>query len=164
MIQIFITVCIAKKFGMSGHPDELSKSFATSVVVAICIYIAGFAWSWGPLGWLVPSEILPLEVRSAGQSVNVCVNMFFTFVIAQIFTWMLCHLRYWLFIFFACFVVLMTCFIIKFFPETKGIPIEEMADIWKAHPYWKKFVTDENENKDIKVEMSESITIVKDLP
>ncbi|XP_073051677.1 sugar transport protein 1-like [Primulina eburnea] len=162
--QIIITYCIASKFGLSGHPAELSRKFATGVVVTICIYIAGFAWSWGPLGWLVPSEILPLEVRSAGQSVNVCVNMFFTFVIAQIFTMMLCHLRYFLFVFFACFVFLMTCFIIKYFPETKGIPIEEMADIWKGHSYWKKFVTDENENKDAKVEMSEGIIVVKDLP
>lgn len=35
----------------------------------------------------------------------------------------------------------MSIFIYKLFPETKGIPIEEMAGIWKKHPYWKKFVT-----------------------
>lgn len=164
-MQIFITICIGKKFGQNGNPGDLSKTFATSVVVAICIYIAGFAWSWGPLGWLVPSEILPLEVRSAGQSVNVCVNMAFTFVIAQIFTWMLCHFKYGLFIFFAFFVLLMTIFIIVWFPETKGIPIEEMAEIWKNHPRWKKYVTEGNQDGGAKVEMSaETITIVKDLP
>ncbi|XP_073132898.1 sugar transport protein 1-like [Henckelia pumila] len=164
--QIFITWCISQTFGWKGQPQGLSKGFATNIVVAICVYIAGFAWSWGPLGWLVPSEILPLEVRSAGQSVNVCVNMFFTFVIAQIFTWLLCNLRYCMFIFFACFVLAMTYFIYKFFPETKGIPIEDMADIWKNHWYWKRFVTDDNDNdnKDVKVQMSETVTLVKDFP
>ncbi len=29
-----------------------------------------FAWSWGPLGWLVPSEIQPLETRSMGTSIS----------------------------------------------------------------------------------------------
>ncbi|GFQ05168.1 hexose carrier protein hex6 [Phtheirospermum japonicum] len=35
--------------------------------------------SWGPLGWLIPSEIFPLEIRSTGQSVSVAVNFLFTF-------------------------------------------------------------------------------------
>ena len=106
----------------------------------ICVYVAGFAWSWGPLGWLVPSEIFPLEVRSAGQSINVSVNMIFTFVVAQIFPVMLCKLKFGLFLFFSFFVVIMTIFIYKFFPETKGVPIEEMAIVWSRHPYWRKFV------------------------
>ncbi|CAN1262232.1 Hexose carrier protein HEX6, partial [Linum perenne] len=39
------------------------------IVVLIINYVAGFGLSWGPLGWLVPSEIFPMEIRSAGQSV-----------------------------------------------------------------------------------------------
>lgn len=35
------------------------------VVCFICIYIAAFAWLWGPLGWVVPNEIFPLEIDSA---------------------------------------------------------------------------------------------------
>jgi len=102
--------------------------------------VAGFAYSWGPLGWLVPSEIFPLEIRSAAQSINVSVNMIFTFAIAQVFTSMLCHLKFGLFIFFACWVVIMSFFIYNFLPETKGVPIEEMAVVWRNHPFWRKFV------------------------
>ena len=40
------------------------------VVLFICIYIQAFAWSWRPLGWLVPSEIFPLEIRSAAVSLT----------------------------------------------------------------------------------------------
>ncbi|KAI3522541.1 hypothetical protein L1887_00407 [Cichorium endivia] len=91
--QAIITIAIALKFGLQGNPGQLEMWYSVLVVVAICIYIAGFAWSWGPLGWLVPSEIFPLEIRSAAQSVNVSVNMIFTFFIAQIFLQMLCALR-----------------------------------------------------------------------
>ncbi|KAL2333894.1 hypothetical protein Fmac_015107 [Flemingia macrophylla] len=138
--QMFITVAIAYKFGIDGNPGVLPTWYATAVVIAICVYVAGFAWSWGPLGWLVPSEIFPLEVRSAAQSINVSTNMIFTFAIAQIFTAMLCHMKFGLFIFFGFFVVVMNLFIYKFVPETKGIPIEEMLCVWQNHSYWKNFV------------------------
>ncbi|KAK4476946.1 hypothetical protein RD792_016115 [Penstemon davidsonii] len=147
--QMVITGCIAWKFGTNGNPGELPTWFAAIVVVAICVYVAGFAWSWGPLGWLVPSEILPLEVRSVGQTTNVVVNMVCTFVIAQLFLGMMCKMKFGLFIFFSVFVILMTIFIIMFLPETKGIPIEEMSEIWEKHWAWKHFVIQE-----VDVEMS----------
>ncbi|KAL5539612.1 hypothetical protein UlMin_043759 [Ulmus minor] len=148
--QVIITIAIAAKFGVSGNPGSLPVWYAYGLVFFICLYVAGFAWSWGPLGWLVPSEIFPLEVRSAAQSVNVSVNMIFTFAIAQIFTSMLCHMKFGLFIFFAVFVVIMSIFIYVFLPETKGVPIEEMTVVWKNHPYWRKFAEkEENHGREL---------------
>ncbi|CAK9310999.1 unnamed protein product [Citrullus colocynthis] len=141
--QIVVTVMIAYKFGLDGNSGDLSKGYAGAVVLFICTYVAGFAWSWGPLGWLVPSEIFSLEVRSALQSMNVSVNMIFTFLVAQIFTAMLCHMKFGMFIFFAFFVVMMSIFIYKFLPETKGVPIEEMTIVWQKHPFWGKYVSEE---------------------
>ncbi|KAK6133397.1 hypothetical protein DH2020_008931 [Rehmannia glutinosa] len=140
--QIVVAICIGLKFGVDGDPGELPKWYAIVVVLFICVYVAGFAWSWGPLGWLVPSEIFPLEIRSAAQSLNVSVNMVFTFAVAQIFMTMLCHLKFGLFLFFGFFVVVMTIFVYFFLPETKNIPIEEMVVVWKQHWFWSRFVTD----------------------
>ncbi|KAL2484023.1 Sugar transport protein 1 [Forsythia ovata] len=140
--QIVVAICIGVKFGVNGDPGELPKWYAVVVVLFICVYVAGFAWSWGPLGWLVPSEIFPLEIRSAAQSINVSVNMVFTFAIAQIFLAMLCHLKFGLFLFFAFWVVIMTIFVFFFLPETKNIPIEEMVIVWKKHWFWSRFITD----------------------
>ncbi|KAK4755034.1 hypothetical protein SAY87_008791 [Trapa incisa] len=140
--QLVVAICIGVKFGTDGNAGDIPKWYAIVVVLFICIYVAGFAWSWGPLGWLVPSEIFPLEIRSAAQSINVSVNMFFTFAVAQVFLTMLCHLKFGLFIFFAFFVLVMSIFIYFFLPETKGIPIEEMGMVWENHWYWSRFVTD----------------------
>ncbi|KAL3627632.1 Transcription factor stp1 [Castilleja foliolosa] len=142
--QIVVSILIGVKFGVDGNAGDLPQWYALLVVLFICIYVAGFAWSWGPLGWLVPSEIFPLEIRSAAQSLNVCVNMIFTFIVAQVFLTMLCHLKFGLFLFFGFFVVVMTVFIYFFLPETKNVPIEEMAIVWKRHWYWSKFVTEED--------------------
>nr|KYP42645.1 Sugar carrier protein C [Cajanus cajan] len=146
--QIIMTIAIAVTFGTSGNPGKLPTWYAVVVVGVICVYVAGYAWSWGPLGWLVPSEIFPLEVRPAAQSVVVGVNMISTFFVAQFFTLMLCHLKFGLFIFFGCFMVLMTLFIYKLLPETKGVPIEEMTKVWQNHPIWSKFL---DSNKNIKI-------------
>lgn len=140
--QILVGSVIGLKFGVSGA-GAMSKFDANLVLVLICVYVAAFAWSWGPLGWLVPSEIFPLEIRSAGQAINVSVNMFFTFLIAQVFLTMLCHMKFGLFFFFAGFVLLMTIFIYFFLPETKNVPIEEMNTVWKKHWYWGRFIPDE---------------------
>ncbi|RDY02120.1 Sugar carrier protein C, partial [Mucuna pruriens] len=152
--QIIMALAIAIAFGTNGNPGTLPKWYGSVVVSVICVYVSGFAWSWGPLAWLVPSEIFPLEVRPAAQSVTVCVNMISTFVVAQFFTLMLCHMKFGLFIFFGCFVVIMTLFIYKLLPETKGVPIEEMATVWQKHPVWSKFLdsnkTPKIRNKDPK--------------
>jgi hypothetical protein len=58
---------------------------SSAIVALICIYVAGFAWSWGPLGWLVPSEIQPLETRAAGMGIATLTNFLFTFLIGQVF-------------------------------------------------------------------------------
>ena len=141
---------IAIKFGVSGE-GSFTKNEANLLLFFICAYVAAFAWSWGPLGWLVPSEICSLEVRSAGQATNVAVNMLFTFAIAQIFLTMLCHLKFGLFFFFASFVLIMTIFIALFLPEKNNVPIEEMTKVWKSHWFWTKFVPDVVVDNDHKV-------------
>lgn len=135
---------IGFQFGTSGVGANLSRGYASCVVLFICVYVAGFAWSWGPLGWLVPSEIFPLEIRSAGQSINVSVNMFFTFIIGQAFLTLLCRLKFGLFYFFGGWVLVMTIFIGLFLPETKNVPIEEMVLAWKKHWFWGKFISDDD--------------------
>ncbi|KAK0574597.1 hypothetical protein LWI29_026012 [Acer saccharum] len=139
--QILVGVMIALKFGLNGTA-KLSKADADVILFLICLYVAAFAWSWGPLGWLVPSEICPLEIRSAAQAINVSVNMLFTFIIAQVFLTMLCHMKFGLFFFFAGFVVIMTIFVFLFVPETKNVPIEEMGSVWKNHWFWCKYCQD----------------------
>ncbi|KAF8718418.1 hypothetical protein HU200_025403 [Digitaria exilis] len=147
-VQMFLSqVAIAVVLGIkvTDHSDDLGHGWAIMVVVMVCTFVSSFAWSWGPLGWLIPSETFPLETRSAGQSVTVCVNLLFTFVIAQAFLSMLCHLKYAIFVFFSAWVLVMSVFVLFFLPETKNIPIEEMTErVWKQHWFWKRYMEDDN--------------------
>ncbi|KAH7661782.1 Sugar/inositol transporter protein [Dioscorea alata] len=124
--------------------NSLDRGLAIAVVVLVCVFVSGFAWSWGPLGWLIPSETFPLETRTAGYAFAVSSNMLFTFLIAQAFLSMLCHMKAGIFFFFAAWIVIMGLSAAFLLPETKGIPIDEMTErVWKKHPYWKRFVDDD---------------------
>ncbi|CAI0391543.1 unnamed protein product, partial [Linum tenue] len=142
--QVVIAVVLGIK--VTDHSDDLGKGFAALVVIMVCTFVSAFAWSWGPLGWLIPSETFPLETRSAGQSVTVCVNLLFTFVIAQAFLSMLCHFKFGIFLFFSGWVAVMSVFVFFLVPETKNVPIEEMTDkVWAQHWLWKRFVEEDGD-------------------
>jgi len=135
--QVAVGIILGLKF---GGDKQLSKGFSALLVTAICLFVAAFGWSWGPLGWTVPSEIFPLETRSAGQAITVSVNLLFTFAIAQAFLYLLCTFKYGIFLFFAGWICIMTTFVYFFLPETKGVPIEEMILQWRKHWFWKRIV------------------------
>ncbi|CAM6103623.1 unnamed protein product [Calypogeia fissa] len=140
--QMFVAMlCMGAILGVQlPNTGKLPPASAIGVVLLVCVFVSSFAWSWGPLGWLIPSETFPLETRSAGQSITVSTNLLFTFLIAQSFLSMLCSLKYGIFIFFMGWIIIMTLFVIFFLPETKGIPIEEMQHVWGRHWYWKRFL------------------------
>ncbi|CAI9118518.1 OLC1v1020100C1 [Oldenlandia corymbosa var. corymbosa] len=138
-MQVAIGAILQTHLSATG---SLSKGLAAVVVVLVCLYVMSFAWSWGPLGWLIPSETFPLETRTAGFAFAVSSNMFFTFFIAQLFLSMLCGMRAFIFFFFAIWIFVMGIFVVFLLPETKGVPIDEMTErVWKTHPVWKKFMS-----------------------
>lgn len=154
--QVIVAIILGLKL---GDDKQLSKEFSIIVVVVVCLFVAAFGWSWGPLGWTVPSEIFPLETRSAGQSITVSVNLFFTFVIAQSFLTLLCSFKFGIFLFFAGWITVMTVFVYVFLPETKGVPIEEMVLLWRKHWFWKKvmppLVTEEGKETETETDIRE---------
>ena len=137
MAQVAVGVILAQHLHST---NSIPKHYAYIVAFLICLFVSCFAWSWGPLGWLIPSEIFPLETRTAGFFFAVSFNMVFTFIVAQAFLTMLCRRRSGIFFLFAAWIVALGIFAAFFLPETKGIPIDEMNErAWKKHWYWKRF-------------------------
>ena len=124
---------------LGGAPQQLlSKPQVSGVLVIILVFVVGFAFSWGPLGWLIPSEVQPIETRAAGVGLSTALNLAMTFAIAQAFLTMLCHLKWGVFVFFGVCIVAMTVFVFLLVPETKGVLLEDMAALWESHPVWRR--------------------------
>lgn len=139
LFQIAVAIVLAKTTGTHGA-EELSKGSAILVLVFLCLYAIGFGWSWGPLTWLIPSEIFPLRIRTTGQSISIAINFLTVFILSQTFLTMLCHFKFGVFLFYGGWIFVMTVFIIFFLPETKGIPLDSMYTVWENHWYWRRFV------------------------
>ncbi|CAO2151332.1 unnamed protein product [Urochloa humidicola] len=135
--EVLIGAVMAAELGDEGG---MGKGWAAALFVLIGVYVAGYSWSWGPMTWLVPTEVFPLEVRSAAQSVTVASGFVLTIFVAQGFLTMLCRMKAGLFFFFARWIVVMTGFVYWFLPETKGMPIEQVGKVWREHWFGKRAV------------------------
>lgn len=131
--EVTIGALLATQFSSGVLPSGV----AVAVIALVCVFVAGFAWSWGPLCWLVCTEIQPLETRSAGYAISVTANFAATFLIGQAFLPMMCGLSYGLFFFFAGFCAIMTAFVVVLVPETKGVPMDEIQhELFVPHRVW----------------------------
>jgi MFS family permease len=54
------------------------------VVILVMIYNAAFGYSWGPVPWLYPPEILPLSIRSKGASLSTATNWAFNWLVGEL--------------------------------------------------------------------------------
>lgn len=138
-MKVGIAWIMGAQLGTNGA-KQMSHSYSVAVVVLVCGHAAGFGLSWGPLNWLIPSEIFPVEIRAAGNGISAAVGLFCTFIQTQFFLSMLCKFKYGIFAYYAGWIVVMTLFIALYMPETKGVPLESMNSVWARHWYWKRFV------------------------
>lgn len=65
--------------------DYLGDNLKWVAVGSIVVYIACFAFSLGPIGWIIVSEIMPLKIRGMAMSLCTMANFGFNFVVALTF-------------------------------------------------------------------------------
>ena len=85
---------------------------------------------------MTPIEVQPFETRSLASGINVAVNLALTTLIGQFLLTMMCAMKAYVFLLFAACVLVATVFVGVLLPETKGVPTEEVAALWKAHRVW----------------------------
>ncbi|XP_043716457.1 D-xylose-proton symporter-like 2 isoform X1 [Telopea speciosissima] len=96
-------------------------------VVGLLLYVGCYQLSFGPIGWLMISEIFPLRVRGRGLSVAVLVN----FASNALVTFAFSPLKSlvgtgFVFVIFGVIAIFSLVFIFFIIPETKGLSLEEI--------------------------------------
>ncbi|XP_051950570.1 solute carrier family 2, facilitated glucose transporter member 6 [Xyrauchen texanus] len=102
-------------------------------LISIMVIIFGYAMGWGPITWLLMSEILPLGARGVASGLCVGVSWITAFVLTQLF--MLVVDAYGLFVpflFFCVISVVNIIFTAKCVPETKGRTLEEIENYFRT--------------------------------
>ncbi|MBI3212162.1 MAG: sugar porter family MFS transporter, partial [Simkania negevensis] len=126
MVLSLIVLGIGFLFPTTGHIIGIVS------ILSVLTYVASFAYSLGPIGWLLNSEIYPLHIRGRGMGVATCANWASNFIITLTFLNLVELLgkanTFWLY---AVVGMLGLLFIWKKVPETKAKSLEEIEDLWK---------------------------------
>ncbi|MDR2293422.1 MAG: D-xylose transporter XylE [Prevotellaceae bacterium] len=99
-------------------------------VMSIIVYAAFFMMSWGPICWVLISEIFPNTIRGQAVAIAVAFQWIFNFIVSSTFpplydfSPMIAYGLYGIMCIFA-FV-----FVWKWVPETKGKTLEDMNKLW----------------------------------
>ena len=127
-----VTVSLFVLGGSFYLTDILGDKLKWVAVGSVVFYIACFAFSLGPIAWILISEIMPLKIRGTAMSIATMSNFAFNFIIALIFPTLLETIgeacTFWIFGFVGIFSLFYTYYYI---PETKGRSLEQIEQNWK---------------------------------
>jgi MFS family permease len=101
------------------------------ILVALFIYIGGYQVGFGPVSWLLISEIFPLEVRGKAVSIAVVTNFFWNTVMTLIFASEIDLIgSSATFAIYGVILIGAIYFIFTRVPETKGLSLEEIEQFF----------------------------------
>lgn len=109
-------------------------------VISIMVYSASFMFSWGPICWVLISEIFPNTIRSAAVAIAVAFQWIFNFIVSSSFV-PLYNMRagemgerfghFFVYALYGVICLIAAVFVWKLVPETKGKTLEDMSALWR---------------------------------
>lgn len=104
------------------------------LLVSIITFLACFAFSIGPLKFVIAAEIFPNKVRGRAMALSIMVMWIADTIVGQLTPILLASFgaagTFW---FFAAFCFIAFWVVYKMVPETKGKTLEEIQGMWAVH-------------------------------
>jgi MFS transporter, SP family, xylose:H+ symportor len=136
-LQIIGALGMAASMVALGFTFFLQKMGFASLLFML-LYVASFAVSWGPVTWVLLSEIFPNRIRGRAMAVAVAAQWISNLVISWTFPVLdrstflnnIFHhgFSYWIY---GIMGILAAWFVWKLVPETKGKTLEEMEKLFR---------------------------------
>ncbi|MFT4073912.1 MAG: sugar porter family MFS transporter [Asticcacaulis sp.] len=96
------------------------------LLALLILFIVSFAASQGAVIWVYLAEIFPTPVRARGQSLGSATHWIVNAIISAVFPLVAAHTKALPFAVFAAVTLIQFIVVSKFFPETKGVELEDM--------------------------------------
>ncbi|EWY90303.1 hypothetical protein FOQG_08217 [Fusarium oxysporum f. sp. raphani 54005] len=112
--------------------NNTATAHAAGIAAAAMLFIFQGAFTIGfqATVWVYPSEILPLRLRQRGSSISTAANWIFNYMIVQITPISIDNIGWRTYIIFAVLNSLWVPIIFLFFPETKGLELEDVDHLF----------------------------------
>ncbi|KAM3539860.1 hypothetical protein ARSEF1564_007230 [Beauveria bassiana] len=122
-------------YGRVQPPTKGEPVTAFGYVAIACIYLwaASFQFGWGPACWILVSEIPAARLRALNVSLAAATQWLFNFIAARTVLTMqstMGRAGYGMYFLFGSFCFLMGVFVYFFVPETKGLSLEKMDQLF----------------------------------
>ena len=112
---------------------SMTQSIGAWLLPFVLGYIASFAFSVGPVTWVILSEIFPTKLRGRALAIATFFLWSANFLVSQTFPmmdenrWLVDRFHHGFpFFVYAAFCIVLACVVAKFVPETKGRSLEEI--------------------------------------
>lgn len=113
------------------------RQYGVWLLIAVMLYIFSFAIGFGPVFWLMSSEVFPTRLRATGESASAFFNWTANFAVGATFLTLINSigpsLTFWIFAFFAVVTIIFTMTRV---PETKHKPLEYIEAFWTHGRDW----------------------------
>jgi len=121
------------------HPTKNGQlsSGGISAIFFFYLWTAFYTPSWNGTPWVINSEMYSQQTRSLGQAFAAANNWFWNFIISRFTPQMFIHMKYGVYMFFAILMILSIPFVFFLIPETKGVPLEKMDELFEIKPAYK---------------------------
>lgn len=123
---MFISLIVVGVLFLIGHTRGVL------LLIFILTFIASFAIGYGPVIWVLLSEIYPTRVRGRAMSVATLTLWVGTAIVGQLVPWMLDVLTPAVTFFIFALCCIPVPLILRKIPETKGLSLEEIENSWRA--------------------------------
>jgi SP family xylose:H+ symportor-like MFS transporter len=111
-------------------------------LTAMCCYMAGLGMSFGPIVWIMMSEIFPTPIRGEAMSMAIAAQWGANFLVSFTFpvmfgnsglnAWAHGGFAFWIY---GAFGLLAAFVVLRFVPETKGVDSDQVAALWRRDSY-----------------------------
>ncbi|CAI4509925.1 AAC_HP2_G0024060.mRNA.1.CDS.1 [Saccharomyces cerevisiae] len=117
----------------NGQDQPSSKGAGNCMIVFACFYIFCFATTWAPVAYVLISESYPLRVRGKAMSIASACNWIWGFLISFFTPFITSAINfYYGYVFMGC-MVFAYFYVFFFVPETKGLTLEEVNEMYEEN-------------------------------
>ena len=129
----FMVFASVGQFVFKGAVGSAAKTAGTVMIVFSCLFIVGFATTWGPLVWACIGEMFPYRYRATAMACATSANWFWNFMLAFFTPFITGDIQYaYGYVFAGCNLA---AFVVVYFflVESSGRTLEEIDAMYLLH-------------------------------
>jgi len=136
--MVFSISLLGFYFYASVHMKELAGHLTVVPLISLSVFVFAFSIGFGPIPWLMMSELFAPEVKSVASSISTTFNWTLAFLVTKFFSNMVDALTeagaFWVF---GGITILTFFFCLLFVPETKGKSLDDIQQLFRSpRPYF----------------------------